>query len=180
MDRVFLAVVFLVTQLVQLEHELATVDARQRALVVNDGNGFDDVFRVLLIQVPRDRHHDSKQVADYSPDFAKVFADSDEEVTVITEGETGNLASVLVLRHHIVEELVLVELDNIENFLCLLQLLSFLEVLETIRVFELAFDLCNVLLEDAHSLLTLTHGDQKEAVQSLALALHSEDELLHL
>lgn len=135
---------------------------------------------MLLIEVARDTHHNAEQVAHHSPDFAQVVADGDEVVTVVTVGEAGHLARVLVLQHHIVEELRLVQLDDVENLLCLLQLPPLFEVLEAIGVFKLAFDLGDVLFEDAHSLLPLTHGDQEEAVQSLTFSLDTKDELFHL
>ena len=64
---------------------------------------------------------------------------------------------MLVFESHVIEELRLVELYDIEDLLSLLQLLANFQVLHT--SIGLQFCLCrrDVLLQDSHSFISLAH-----------------------
>ena len=87
---------------------------------------------------------------------------------------------MLVLESHVVEELRLVELYDIEDLLGLLQLLANFQVLHTSIDLQLCFCCRDVLLQDGHSFISLAHCNQEICVQSLTFARDTEDELVHL
>ena len=86
---------------------------------------------------------------------------------------------MLVLLTYIIVELAFVELDDIENFLCLLKLFDDLKVLQTVLRLDSSLTGCNELLQNRLALFTLTHRDQQVCVQGLALAWLTEDKLVH-
>ena len=71
---------------------------------------------------------------------------------------------MLVLDLHIVEELSLVQLHNVEDLLCLLELLSHLQVLHALTALQASLSLGNELPKDSHSFLAFAHGDEQEGV----------------
>ena len=87
---------------------------------------------------------------------------------------------MLVLESHVVEELRLVELYDIEDLLGLLQLLANFQVLHTSIGFQFCFCRRDVLLQDGHSFISFAHRNQEICVQSLTLARDAEDKLVHL
>ena len=87
---------------------------------------------------------------------------------------------MLVLNLAVIEELLLVELDHVEYFLSLLELLADLQVLETVCVFHARLRSGNVFFEDSHASFTLTHRNEQVGVQSFALAWNAENEFIHL
>ena len=87
---------------------------------------------------------------------------------------------MLVFESHVIEELRLVELDDIEDLLGLLQLLANFQVLHTSIGLQLCLCCRDVLLKDGHTFISLTHCNQEVRVESLALARDAEDELVHL
>ena len=119
------------------------------------------------------------QVVYDAPHLAQVGTDGDHEGAIVIKLEVGDPRCMLMFYSDVVEELSFVKLDNIENFLRLLQLLANLQVLQTVLVLQAAFSLGDELLKDLHALLTLAHRDEQVGVQCLTLTLDSEDEFAH-
>lgn len=179
-DGVLLVEGFLVAQLVDLEHQFAAIDGAQGGLVVDAGERCYALLLVLGVEGRWDRDNGPEQVGDDLPDLARLFARRGHELTVLRELQVRHPRCVLVLHPHIVEELGLVELDDIEDLLRLLQLLPHLEVLHALLTSQTCLSVRNELLEDSHSFLAFAHRNEQESVQGLPLARHVEDELFHL
>jgi len=120
------------------------------------------------------------QVVDDTPHFANVLTDAHHELTVGRVSQASDALVVLVFDLGVVKELCLVKLHHIEDLLGRLELSALLQVLHAILSSHHSFSASNVLLEDAHTLFALTHRDEQVRVQSLALALDAENELIHL
>jgi hypothetical protein len=73
---------------------------------------------VFLVEGRRNRDDTAKKTVQNLPDAAVFVADTHKERTVVSEGQRMDALSVLVLEVHVVKELILVELNNVENFLC--------------------------------------------------------------
>lgn len=64
---------------------------------------------------------------------------------------------MVMLCEQIVEELSLIQLDHIEYFLSLLELLTDLQILAPALIGKICLCSCNELLQQAHAWLTFAH-----------------------
>ena len=166
--------------LVDVEKELTAVNSCQSALVVHSSDWLNGLLRMLFIKFVRNGDSHAKQVVDNFPDSSLVHRDGDHEITVVRKLQTRDSFTVLVLDLAVIEELLLVQLDNVKDFLGLLELLADLQVLETVGVCHARLGRSDVLLEDSHACLTLSHRNEQVSVQSFTLTWHAEDEFVHL
>ena len=75
---------------------------------------------MLCVKVGRNGAKATHQVTHDSPKAAHVVANGDKEVAVVAEGDRRDHICMFVNSFHVVKELVLVQLDHVEDLLCLL------------------------------------------------------------
>ena len=94
---------------------------------------------------------------DNLPDLCDIRTDGRHIERVVCKLQISDSFSMLVLLTYIIVELAFVELDDIENFLCLLKLFDDLKVLQTVLRLDSSLTGCNELLQNRLALFTLTH-----------------------
>jgi hypothetical protein len=101
-------------------------------------------------------------------------------MAIFRELQLSNSFHMLVLDLDIVKELMLIELDNVEDFLGLFELLYELQIAHLSLVLGNTLCLGDELFEYANSFDSLTHANQQVSMKCFTLAWYAENELLHL
>ena len=180
-DHILLLVLLLVGDLIDLEVKLAFVDGHESSVIVTAGDRVDALLGELTIEASWEDHVRAHQVVHNAPYLALVRADADEELAILRVREAGDASRMIMLDPLIVPETAFVQLDDSLDILGLLELLALLQILQAIgALLHVVLGLSDVLLEDTHSLLPLTHRDEKICVECFTLTGHTEDEFLHL
>lgn len=164
-----------------MEVQLATVGHYKCAFVINACKRGNIVLLEFVHQVARDAHDVTKEVMHNFPNFGQIRTDSNHEVAIIRKLKVCDSFLVLVLNPHVVEELGFVELNHIEDLLCLLQLFYHFQIFHrAVSTFCSGFSLSDELFEDSHTLFSFTHANKEIGMQGFSLSWHTEDEFLHL
>ena len=84
-DGVFLAIVVLVLDLVQLEVELASVDSYEVAVVVDGSDWCHDILLKFVVDIARYLDDFTHEVIDDFPDFAHIIANGHHVLAILSE-----------------------------------------------------------------------------------------------
>lgn len=177
---VFLLETVVISYVVQVKVKFATVGHCNCAFVINACKWSNLILLVLILNVARNYHDTAKAFLRNFPNLGQIQTDGGHPMTIFRELQISNSFQMLVLDFDIIEEFMLIELYNVEDFLGLLELLCELQIAHLSLVLGNTLCLSDELFKDANSFDSFTHANQQVSMKCFALAWYAENELLHL